>query len=188
MPDSSNFAITYPCEGSAVNPVDFSVFAFDVESALSAVTAEGVAVVSDRMFHAIGTAAIAAAAADTTMTYTGFPASVKSSGVTVNTATGDITIVATAIYELWAFVNASATSTLTITSQQIGIFVNGILYGTQKRRGFNPAVTFATTGAYSMLVPLNAGDVVTFKYQWNGTGALNSAGGGTVGLNYVANI
>lgn len=188
MPSTPNFGITYPCEGSPIAVTDFSSFALSAEAAISTVSAEGAAVVADPVFHAIGVAAIAASGADTTMTYTGFVSSFKSSGFTVNTATGDITAVTTGIYELWALVNTSGQATVSMTSQRIGIFINGTFYASQKRRAYNPAIANATYGTFSVMAQLTAGDVVNFKYQWTGTAALSSQGGGTVGINFVANV
>src|SRR5687767_9223785 len=40
MPDTPNFAITYPCEGSAIDCDDFAAFATDVEAAFVAADTE----------------------------------------------------------------------------------------------------------------------------------------------------
>lgn len=180
MPDTPNFAITYPCLGSVMALADFSTFALDVEAALAAVDAEATAATHNPFAFALGNVA-AALGVESVMTYTGFPANSFNSGITFNAAAGTFTIVTPGVYSATAEL-ASNQSTLTMTSQRIAVFVNGVLFAVRKYRGTNPVTVGALVGSYSTDVPLLAGDIVTFRYLWTGTGALTGDATGNVSL------
>lgn len=180
MPSTPNFAITYPCLTPLISMPDFSAFATDVEAALAAVDAEAVTATHNPYAFALGNVA-AAFGVESILTYTGFPANSFNSGITFNAAAGTFTIVTPGLYSATAE-SSSNQSTLTMTSQRIAVFVNGVLFAVRKYRGTNPVTVGALVGSYSTDVPLIAGDVVTFRYLWTGTGALTGDATGNVSL------
>lgn len=185
MPDTPNFAITYPCENVPISCNDFAVLATDTEAAILSVNAEATAVLSDPAARARASTAVALAV-DTTLTYAAFPTTQFSSGITFNAAAGTFTIVTPGIYIASTAVDSNS-STLTMTSQRVSVVLNGVLYGARKYRGTNPITANVLTGSYTIAIgPLIAGDVVTFRYLWTGTGVLNANAGATVSLNYLA--
>lgn len=180
MPTTAS-GITFPCEGSPISVNDFATLALTTEAALVATNAAVANVVN--LPHMRGNAATTTAfGVEAIMTFPGFS---FTAGVTVNTGTGAITIIAPGNYV--ASVSAGAnSSTLTITSQRVAVYVNGVFYVAQKSRGSNPAVTIVTGTVYDTdTLPLVAGDVVTFRYLWTGTGALNPNAIAIVSLSMV---
>lgn len=185
MPTSPNFNIDYPCLGPSIALSDFSELAFDTEAAIAAVDAEAAAALSKPAARGLGFTP-AALGVDTTLTYSAFPAQAYSSGITLNAAAGTFTIIKPGIYLASAAVQGNQ-STLTMTSQRISVVVNGVTNSVRKYRGTNPITVGAITGTYSAVIgPLAAGDVVTFRYLWTGTGALTSDASGLVSLHYLA--
>lgn len=185
MPDTSNYAITYPCLGESIECEDFFTLATDVESAFVTVDAEA-ANVLNLPYARVGSAvANPAFGVETVMTFGSIPASDYSSGITVNAGAGTMTIDTAGIYQASVQVSGNQ-STLTITSQRIAVFVNGVFQMARKYRGTNPATSFVLSGTYtSNIGPLAIGDVVTFRYLWTGTGALSSPAGGSVVLSFL---
>lgn len=170
MPDTPIYAITYPCESAPITVSDFSVFATDVEAALALTDTEATFVTHLPYFRGVG-AATPAFAVETTTTYTAFPTTVASSGVTVNAAAGTVTIITPGIY-LASLRVSTPESTLTVTSSRAAVAINGVNAAAKKFRGLNPAGVTALSGTYDTDILVIAGDVVTFRYLWTGTGAL----------------
>jgi hypothetical protein len=178
MPDTPNFAITYPCMGPTVAVADFQVYAADVEAALVAVDAEAQAVT--HVPYAFATlASNPALGVETVMTMS----STTSSGVTVGAST--FTAVTGGVYTFGAQLGGT-TSTLTLTSQRLAVYVNGVFQVACKWRGSNPIDAFGLDGAYSVDLPIAAADVVTFRYLWTGTGALFGPAAGTASMTLLA--
>lgn len=166
MPDTPNFAITYPCEGSAIDCDDFSIFATDVEAAFATVDAEATAVTHVPYALQVTQTTPALAVATTLV----FVASAFnfSSGITV--AANAFTALTDGLY----LVNAQTqgvTSTLTMTSGRVSILKNAVLVDAIKRK---PLIGLPTISNMTISAPVNllAGDAVTFQYLWTGTGAL----------------
>lgn len=168
MPDTPNFAITYPCENTLISCNDFAVYATDVETALASVDAQALAVTqSPYAFANLTTATAVGVEAVMAM------GSTSGSGVTIGATT--FTIVTPGLYV--ANVNTGATqSTLTMTSQRVSVAVNGTNVVIGKWRGSNPADVNVFFGGYSTDLQLAVGDTVSFKYLWTGTGAIGSLG------------
>lgn len=184
MPITPNFSIAYPCEGSAITLADFANLATTTEAAVIAVLAEARAVTHTPNARALGTSAAAFGVEDT-MIYTLVPTSVVSSGITVNAAAGTFTILTPGIYLATVRLGGNS-STLTMTSQRVATAVNGVNQTVRKYRGFNPATTEAIAGAWTSDILCAAGDVVTFRYLWTGTGALSGTASATVALDLLA--
>src|SRR5215510_7921658 len=138
MPDTPNFSITYPCQDEAINSDHFRDFATDVEAAVSAVNVEAAAVLNTPYARIVVATANPAAAAETTMTFGVIPAGDIVNGITVNSGAGTMTIVTPGVYHASVQVSGNQ-ATLTMTSQRISVFVNGVFLLTRKFRGFNPA-------------------------------------------------
>lgn len=184
MPDSPNFAITYPCLGSAITLADFSTFATDVEAALARVDATAVAVTHNPYARLIGFTA-AAVGVETILDFTAFAALNLSSGFTVNNAAGTVTVITPGMYLAGLQISGDQ-STLTMTSHRVALYVNGVLHSTRKYQGTFPVVGIAAqSGVFDTAVQLAAGDVVTIRYLWTGTGALTSNASGSLYLDLL---
>lgn len=184
MPSTPIYNIDYPCVGAPVTLADFFALATDTEAAITATYAEAAAVSSDPMARALGSTA-APLAVDTILTYTAFPSQNRVSGITLNAAAGTFTIVTPGVYVAYAAVQGNQ-STLTMTSQRVAVYLNGGFYAGRKYRGYNPTLSIALTGTYSIDVGyLAVGDVITFRYIWTGTGALTANAQAIVGLDYI---
>lgn len=179
MPDTPNFAITYPCMGPTVDPAAFSEFAADVEAAIASVDAQAAGVVGlPYAFASLTTATAFGVEAIMTMSNT------SGSGITIGAST--YTIVTPGLYVAGATASNANQSTLTYTSQRVAVYVNGVFFAACKWRGVNPADVFVMGGSYSVNVPLLAGDVVTYRYLWTGTGAISGSAGGLGSLMLLA--
>lgn len=185
MPMTPNFNIDYPCLGVPVTLADFAVFATETEAALAVVDAEAVAVTHNPYARLIGFTA-AAVGVETILDYTAFAATQLSSGVTVNNAAGTVTIITPGLYLAGLQISGDQ-STLTMTSHRVALFVNGVLYATRKYQGTYPVVGIAAqSGVYDTAVRLAAGDVLTMRYLWTGTGALTSSASGSLFLDLLS--
>lgn len=182
MPLTPEFAIPYPCEGAAIAPADFSAFAFGVEAAITAVSAQATNVLTRTSAYVAWTTN-PAFAVETTVTFS--TSAVHSSNVTVNTGAGTMTIITPGAY-LVTFTEISNQSSLTITSQRLSIAVNTVNQYIKKFQGTNPASATPMGGSTEGVVFLNSGDVVTYKYLWTGTGALLNPASGRAGLYLLA--
>lgn len=168
MPDTANFSITYPCEGTAITLSDFSTYANDVEAALAQIDTEATAVTHvPYAFAQLSTAT--AVGVEATMTFS----NTSGSGVTIGAST--FTIITAGLYRANTITGATQ-STLTITSQRQAIAVNGTNVVACKWRGNNPADVNVYFGGYGTDLSLAVGDTVSFKYLWTGTGAIGSLG------------
>lgn len=166
MPDTLNFAITYPCEGSAVSCSDFAVFATDVEAAVAAVDAEAVA--ATHLPYALQvTQTTPAVGVATTLVFVA-SAFNFSAGVTV--AANAFTALTAGLYLVNAQTNG-VDSTLTLTSGRVSILKNAVLVDAIKRKPV-PALASVDRMTVSVPVELAVGDAVTFQFLWTGTGAL----------------
>lgn len=184
MPDTPIYGITFPCESAPVSVADFSTFATDVEAALVTTDAEARTVTHLPTAKATGSVN-PAFGVETAYTYLLFPASVVSTGITLNAAAGTFTIITPGVYS--ASVRAvPIDSTLTVTSSRVAVTVNGTNVVSRKYRGFNPPDPTSLSGSYTADVFLAAGDVVTFRLLWTGTGALLSPAQASFALDLLA--
>lgn len=183
MPDTPNFAITYPCVGSAISASSFATFATDVETAIAAVDNQGYGVGSIGVLnvsYAFTTlSSNPAFGVETVMTFSNTTASDIGFGASSFTAStpGPHTV---------SVLLSSPQSTLTITSQRVAIYVNGVLNTANKWRGSNPPDFAVFNGGFSTDIYLVGGDIVTFRYLWTGTGALGGPVTGTASLLLLA--
>lgn len=185
MPDTPVYAITYPCMGVPLTLADFSTFATDVEAALAIVDAEALAVTQIPHLKINGTVTTALSV-EAVMLFTSTGATLYAvSGFTVNNAAGTITVITPGLYEITAQVDANQ-STLTMTSQRAAIYINGVLHSARKYRAYNPVLAGALDGTYKVGVYLAAGDVVTLRYLWTGTGALLNPATGEIRMELLA--
>lgn len=185
MPDTPNFGITYPCEDTLVDCDDFATLATDIESAIATVDAEASNVLNLPYGRVSSATANPAFGVEAIMTWGGSPTGDFANGVTLNAGAGTMTIVTPGIYQASAY-NLGNQSTLTITSQRIAVYVNGIFQVARKYRGTNPATAIVLSGTYTADIgPLVAGDIVTFRYLWTGTGALSSPAGASLVLSFL---
>jgi hypothetical protein len=166
MPDTPNFAITYPCMGPAISCDNFAVFATDVETAIATVDAEATAVTHTPYAIQVTQTTPALATATTLV----FVASVFnfSSGITV--AANAFTALTPGLY----LVNVDTSpvdSTLTMTSGRVSILKNAVLVNAIKRK---PVIGLPSVSGMSISATVNlaVGDAVTYQYLWTGTGAL----------------
>jgi hypothetical protein len=166
MPDTPNFAITYPCEGSTISCDDFAVFANDVEAAFVTVDAEATAVT--HLPYALQVTSTTPAVGVATTLVSTASAFNFSSGITV--AANAFTAVTPGLYLVTAQTQ-SVTSTLTMTSGRVSILKNAVLVNAIKRK---PVIGLPSVSNMTVSSPLDllAGDAVTFQYLWTGTGAL----------------
>lgn len=177
MPTTPNYAIDFPCEGSSVSLADFQMLAQDTENALVTVDATATGA-THRPFAAGHWFSLnPAVGVETAALFTAI--TVSSSNVTVNSATGTMTIVTPGIYRMGVATSGGAQSSLTMTSQRASIFKNGVFVLTKRYRGTNPTGLSCIGGSYTTLLNLVAGDVITVSYFWTGTGSLAAAGGST---------
>jgi hypothetical protein len=183
MPDTPIYGITYPCEGAPIAVSDFYTFATDVEVAIGVVDAEATLVTHLPNARAAGQVS-PALGVEGTYLFT-IPTSIASSGITVAAGAGTMTIITPGIY-LASVRQAVSESTLTITSSRVAVTVNGVNQVIKKFRGSNPAGILSLSGSYTVALPLAAGDVVTFRYLWTGTGALANPASATVALDLLA--
>lgn len=186
MPNTPNFGITYPCMGSPISTADFVNFASTTETAISTVAAEATAVATGMYAYlpsinlpnpAVGVETILL-----------FSATTASNGMTINTGAGTVTPTTSGICAMSLSLSSAPQSSLTLTSQRIAIYVNGVLFAARKWPGNNPVNIGAYGGSFEIAVPVSAGDTITFRYLWTGTGSLAAAGGagGTAWLSMIA--
>lgn len=166
MPDTPNFAITYPCVGVPIACADFATFATDVEAAVATVDTEATA--ATHLPYALQVTQTTPALAVATTLVFAASAFNFSTGITV--AGNAFTVVTPGLYLTTAQCNG-IDSTLTMTSGRVSILRNGVLVDAIKRRPYTgfPSVSNLTVTAPLELV---AGDAVTFQYLWTGSGAL----------------
>lgn len=176
MPGTTpNYAIPFPCAGDPLNPAAFQSLALGVDNALlqgdaaaTAATHEAQANLSGQANPAVGVEAIV------TFDFLGGIFNL-SNGITINAAAGTATVVFPGLYGVM-MTSGGSQSTLTMTSQRMAVYVNGVLYAAKKLRGFNPAFVQTLSGSvYWDVGPLVLGDVITLRWVWTGTGALTSA-------------
>ena len=173
-----NYDIDYPCLGTVIDPDAFNEFATDVEAALATVDAEVTALT--RMPYAQASlTSNTALGVEAAMTIV----SPSSEGITVGATT--FTVITPGLYAIAASLGGNQ-STLTMTSQRIAVAVNGVNVVAGKWRGSNPADPTVRDGGYSTDVPLAAGDLVSFRFLWTGTGVLSGPAGGRCGLDLLA--
>lgn len=180
MPDTPNFAITYPCEGFGVAVADFATFATDVEAALVTVDAEATAVThTPYALQVTNTNPAVGVATTLVFVASGFN---FSSGITV--AANAFTAITPGLYMVTAQTQP-VSSTLTLTSARTSILKNAVLVNAIKRKpsASSPAVNGMTISAP---VELLAGDVVAFQYLWTGTGALVNPLGASVAIQLLS--
>lgn len=170
MPDTPVYGITYPCASSPVDVDDFRVLAEDVATAVSTVDLESVGITHLANGRALGTVN-PALGVEGTFLYTAFPAQTTTTGIALNAGTGVFTVITGGIYSA-TLRNGGAQSTLTVTSHRMSVAVNGVNQVTRKYRGSNPPDQFSMTGSYSCDIFAAAGDLITFRFLWTGTGAL----------------
>lgn len=190
MPSTPQFGITYPCMSAGVAAADFAALATTTEAALDAVgfgstpgTGEAYAVTHLAWGRLRGSASPAFAVE---AVLTGVPAAATSgNGITVNAAAGTFTVAANGFYMASASMSGGD-STLTMTSQRVAVYVNGTLYAAKKTRGDDPVFVVALVTTYDFGVNLVAGDVVTFRYLWTGTGAMNNAASSVLSLSLLS--
>lgn len=168
MPDTPEFAITYPCEGAPISVADFSVFAADVEAAFVTMDAEAVAATHlPYAMQVTQTTPLVGAATTLVFVASAFN---FSSGITV--AANAFTAVTPGLYLVTLQANG-VDSSLTMTSGRASILRNAVLVDAIKRK---PTPATALVGNMTVAAPVNlaAGDAVTFQYLWTGTGVLNN--------------
>jgi hypothetical protein len=185
MPDTPIYGITYPCVTSPVNPADFEALAADTEAALAVLDAEATSVTHLPNARAFGDA-LPAFGVEATLTYLTFPTLNTSAGITFNAAAGTFTIITPGIYSASVRNIGPGSGSLTITSQRIAVAVNGTNRVIRKYRGFNPPDPGVLAGSYSCDISCLAGDVVTFRFLWTGTGVLLSGEQAYVSLDLLA--
>lgn len=179
MPSTPIYGITYPCMSPVVTPADFASFATTTETALDTVgfsalspgTGEAYMVTHLPTGRGLG-AASPVFGVEGTFTYTFVPSSVVTgTGVTVNTGTGAFNFLDSGFYMASVAVGGNS-STLTMTSQRVAVYVNGVLYAAKKWRGTNPISAAVLSGSYDFGINILNTDTVTFRYLWTGTGAM----------------
>lgn len=193
MPSTPQFGITYPCMSSTVDPAAFAELATTTETALEDVgfsvsapgTGEAYEVTHLPTGRGLG-AATPLFGVETTLTYTFAPASVVTgTGVTINTGTGAFNFLYSGFY-MASIAFGGNTSTLTMTSQRIAVYVNATLYTAVKTRGTNPSSQFANGTSVDFGINILNTDTVTFRYLWTGTGVLTGPASATIALSLLA--
>lgn len=181
MPDTPVYAITYPCLGPVIDVTDFLDFTNDVEAALLAVEAEATSdgSVTQVPYVFAELTVNPAFSVETAMTMS----NTSSSGIAVVGST--FVVITPGLYAIGGKLD-SPQSTLTITSQRLAVYVNGVFYAANKWRGSNPADFSVRNGGYSIDLPLAAADAVSFRYLWTGTGALLNPATGTASMTMLA--
>lgn len=174
MPSTPNFGITFPCMDAPVTAADFATLASTTEAALVTVAAEAANVTNGQHAHISMTLANPAVGVETIYTYS---ASFAANGMTVNTGAGTVTPTTSGICVVSLIQSSAPQSSLTITSQRIAVYNNGVLFAARKWPGNNPVNIGTYGGSFEVPVPVLAGDTLTFRYLWTGTGSLAAAGG-----------
>jgi hypothetical protein len=175
MPGTTpNYAIPFPCEGEAITTASFSAWALGVENALIQADAAATAATHEPQAN-LSAQSNTAVGVEGTLTFDAFGGTLNmSNGITINAAAGTATVVFPGLYNVMVSIPGNA-STLTMTSQRMAVYVNGVLYAAKKLRGFTVASTITLSGSVDWDVgPLAAGDVITIRWLWTGTGALSS--------------
>lgn len=190
MPSTPIYGITYPCMSPVVAPSAFASLASTTELAIDATgfgtplgTGEAYAVTHLATGRGLGSAP-PLPGVEATLTFLIVPSSVASNGVVVNNATGTFTVGNNGLYMSSVAIGGNS-ATLTMTSQRVAVYVNGVLYAAKKTRGTNPTSTAAISSSFDFAVNLLAADVVTFRYLWTGTGVIGTASA-TVALSLIS--
>lgn len=192
MPTTPQFGIIYPCMSSVITSADFAALATSTETALDTVgfsvvpgTGEAYSVTHLPVGRGTGTVTTLPGV-EGTLTYTLVPASVVTgTGVTVNPGTGAFTFLNNGFYMASVAIGGNS-ATLTMTSQRVAVYVNGVLYAARRTRGTNPASTGAVSSTFTFGVNLLNTDTVTFRYLWTGTGVLGGPASATVSLSLLS--
>lgn len=173
MPNTSNFGITYPC-GPAISTADFANLALTTETAISTVATEAANVTNGQWAYINMSLLNPAVGAETIYT---FNAASASNGMTLNAGAGTVTPSTSGICVVSFSQAGSVQSSLTITSQRVAIYVSGNFVAARRWPGTNPTGIGTFGGSFEVPVPVVAGDTITFRYLWTGTGTINGAGG-----------
>lgn len=182
MPTTPQFGIAYPCMSPTITPADFARLATTTEVALDAVgfsvltpgSGEAYNVTHVAWGRGLGGAA-PAPGAEGTFLFNVFPLNTTfGGGITIFPALGTFVVTAGGFYDASVSIGGNS-STLTMTSQRVAVYVNGNLYAAKKTRGSNPVSAATLSSSYDFGVNLTAGDTVTFRYLWTGTGAIGLA-------------
>lgn len=192
MPSTPQFGITFPCLSPTVSPADFATLATTTETALDTVgfgsvpgTGEAYAVTHLPWGRGLG-AVTTPFGAEATFTYTAVPTSVTfGGGIVVFPASGNFVTTFTGFHMASVAIQGNS-STLTMTSQRVAVYVNGVLYAARKTRGDDPVFVSALTTSYDFGVNLAAGDTVTFRYLWTGTGVLSGVASAITSLSLLS--
>lgn len=191
MPSTPIYGITYPCLSPVISPTDFATLATTTEAALDTVGfsatpggGEAYAVTHTGWGRGLG-AVTPLVGVEGTFNFVGAPTSVTfGGGIVVFPASGNFTTITSGFY-MASVSMGGISSTLTMTSNRVAVYVNGVLYAAKKTRGLNPVFAAPTTSTFDVGVNLTAADIVTFRYLWTGTGVLNGPASATVSLSLL---
>lgn len=192
MPSTPQFSIDYPCMGPAINPTAFAELATSTEEALdrvgfSATPGGGEAYAVTHLPTGRGLGSVTTAfGVEATFNFLAVPSSVVTgTGVTINTVTGAFNFLFNGFYMASVNIGGSS-STLTMTSHRVAVYVNGVLYAARKTRGTNPASTSALSTSFDFGINILNTDTVTFRYLWTGTGVLSGPASATVAISLLS--
>lgn len=163
MPDTPNFAITYPCEATLLAPADFATYATDVDAAIGTVNAEGVAVTQTPYALQVTNTVVPPGVA-TNLTNVASPFNF-SSGITVGA--NSFTILTPGMY----FTNVESNqiaATVGLQSARMQVLKNGVVFAAFKRKPVVGAPVAPGLG-FSIDVPCQAGDVLAWQFLWVGS-------------------
>jgi hypothetical protein len=164
MPQTPNFSLRYPLEGSAVNNTDFTNLATDLDAALTLINTlkESVRKPPAVLARRQNSAQALAVATDTTMQFD--TVDFDTAGfANLAVSTTNLTIPSDGIYQSVAFQSAAISGYTTITSYRVTVLIAGVP-GPEKKYWDS----FGTTAKGPFKA--TAGQVVTLRERWTGTG------------------
>lgn len=175
MPGSTPvFNIPYPLAGDPVNPADFANLASAIDAAMTSVAAERAALLAKPFcqWGHFNTFAGLAPNVEQIITNDLTNYDIPSPGGFAPAVGGtNMVCVVPGVYTL-QITDFNFFGFTTFTSYIAGLFVNGVRIGTDKKPVTNNTGN-ATISDVVVTWPLYAGDIITARWQWSGTGTVN---------------
>ena len=173
MPGSTPvFNLPYPVAGDPVSPADFANLANAIDAAMAGVANERNLLLKKPFVQWAHFNTFAALAPNVEQTITNDATNYDiPTGMAPALGGTNMTIIVPGVYT-FQVTDFRFFDFTTFSSYIVGIFVNGVRIGTEKK----PVTSFTTNATQSDVVmtwPCYAGDLVSVKWQWGGTGTVD---------------